>query len=275
MLMKNIQNRKIVISFIIFIAVLFMMSFNFLPTGMVGTTRKGGGDFGCLCHGPTPTTSVAVFFLGPDSVAAGQTVTFRVFVAHGPAISGGFNVASYQGTLDTIPGLGTRKDSASGELTHSTPKFFANDTVSWSFKYTAGNTPMMDTLFATGNSTNNDGKSFNDNWNWSPNFQVRVYNPIGIINISTIAKDYSLSQNYPNPFNPVTQIKFSVAKTSEIKIVVYDILGNSIAEPVNGNMKQGEYRVDFDGSLLSSGAYFYSLIVNGEKISTKKMLMIK
>ncbi len=273
--MKNIHNKKILISFIVFTTVLFLMSFSFLPTGYVGTTRKGGGDFGCLCHGPSPTAGVSVTFNGPDSVAAGQTVTFQVKISHGPAIAGGFNVASYIGNLDTIPGAGTWRDTVLFELSHRQPKLFTNDTVSWSFKYTAPNTPMMDTLFATGNSTNHDNKSFGDEWNWSSNRLVRVYNPIGIINISSIAGEFSLSQNYPNPFNPVTQIKFLVARSSEIKIVIYDILGNKVAVPVNGSFKQGEYKLDFDGSSLSSGTYFYTFIVNGENKSTKKMLMVK
>jgi hypothetical protein len=272
--MKNIQKNKILISFIVCVIVLFLMSFNFLPTGYVGTTRKGGGDFGCLCHGSSPATGVSVTFNGPDSVAAGQTVTYQVKISHGPAISGGFNVASGSGIIAVLPGDTTvrRQD---GELTHTHPKLFVSDTVSWSFSYTAPITPMIDTLFATGNSTNNDNKSFGDEWNWSSNYQVSVYNPIGIINISSLAREFSLSQNYPNPFNPVTHIKFSVANSSEVKIVIYDILGNSVATLVNGSMKQGEYWVDFDGSSLSSGTYFYSLIVNGENISTKRMLMVK
>lgn len=272
--MKNIRNKKTLISLILFTAVLFLMSFNFLPTGYVGTTRKGGGDFGCLCHGSTPTSAVTVFFTGPDSVAAGQTVTFKVKISHGPAIAGGFNAASSSGVI-AVPSGDTTIRRQDGELTHTHPKLFVNDTVSWSFSYTAPNTPMIDTLFATGNSTNNDGKSFGDQWNWSSNRQVRVYNPIGIINMNSVAQEFSLSQNYPNPFNPVTQIEFSVARSSDVKIVVYDVLGNSVATPVNGSMKQGEYKVDFDGSSFATGTYFYSLIVNGEKVSTKKMLMIK
>lgn len=268
------QRKKIVFSFVAVTVFLFLMSFEFLPTGYVGTTRKGGGDFGCLCHGSSPTPGVSVFFAGPDSVAAGQTATFQVKVSHGPAISGGFNAASSSGEIAVIAGDTTirRQD---GELTHTHPKLFTNDTVSWSFTYIAPNTPMVDTLFATGNSTNNDNKSFGDQWNWSANRQVVVFSPIGIINTGTVASEYSLSQNYPNPFNPVTQIKFSVAKGSKIEIAVYDILGNTVAKPVNENMKQGDYRVEFDGSGLSSGTYFYSLIVNGEKVSTRKMLMIK
>lgn len=267
---------KIIVSLsVIFTFVLFALSFNMFPTGYVGTTKKGGVAFGCICHGSSPTTSVSVFFAGPDSVAAGQTVTFTVKLSHGPAIKGGFNVASGDtSSLKVLTGDGTvRKQD--GELTHTMPKSFVNDTVSWSFGYTAPGTPQIDTLFATGNSCNNDTSSDGDQWNWSENRQVRVYNPIGIINISSLAGDFSISQNYPNPFNPSTQIKFTVAKSSHIEIKIYDILGNTTAVIVNENLKTGEYRSDFNAAGLASGIYFYSLFANGEKISTRKMIVVK
>lgn len=272
--MKKNFRITIITSFIIFTVSLFLMSFDVFPTGYVGTTKKGGVNLGCICHGSSPTTGVSVNFSGPDSVAMGQTVTFTISVSHGPGITGGFNVAVNTGDINIVAGDTTvRKQD--GELTHTHPKLFASDTARWSFTYTAPNSPTVDTLFATGNSTNNDNTSDNDEWNWSDNKPLRVYNPIGIINLSETAREFNLSQNYPNPFNPVTQIKFSIAKSSEVKIVIYDILGNIAAIPVSGNLKQGEYVADFNGSQLASGAYFYSLIINGEKVSTKKMLMIK
>ncbi len=266
---------KIITGFIITVSVLYLLAFAWFPFGYVETTRKNGVNLGCVCHGDTASPVVSVTITGPDSVPAGLTALYTVTVSNGPAVVGGFNVASQFGTLDTLIGSGTRKDSASGELTHSAPKLFAANIVSWIFKYTAPGSPIADTLFATGNSANNDSSTSNDNWNWSINKNVRVYNPIGIITISSIAEGFSLSQNYPNPFNPVTQINFSVGKTSDVQIKVYDLLGNVVAMPVNENLKQGEYKADFNASGLASGAYFYSLIVNGGKVSTKKMLMIK
>ncbi len=271
------NKRKILISLsALFVISLFAFSFNWFPWGYTGTTRKGGGGLGCVCHGVDPTTSVIVNIIGPDSVAAGQTVTYRVKLSQGPAIEGGFNVASYIDTNSLYPVSGdTMVKRQDKELTHRHPKFFVNDTVSWSFNYTAPNTTGIDTLYSTANSANNDSNSSGDQWNWSPNKIVRVYNPIGIINISTIANEFSISQNYPNPFNPVTQINFSVAKASDIKIKIFDILGNEVSVPVNQRLTPGEYRIDFNGSNLSSGTYFYSLIADGRTISTKKMLIIK
>lgn len=279
--MKFNVSKIIIASFILFTVSLFVMAFTMFPTGYVGTTKKNGENLGCICHGGSPNDSVTVAIIGPDSVAVGQTVTYRVKISHGPAIVGGFNVAADTGSVDVISGDTSihrvEYPFATGtfELTHSYPKAFSNDTVSWQFKYTAPNFAVFDTLFASANSTNNDTTSDNDRWNWSPNKLVRVYNPIGIINISSIAKGFALSQNYPNPFNPVTQINFSVGKTSDVQIKVYDMLGNLVSVLVNENLKQGEYKTDFNGSGLASGTYFYTMFSNGEKLVTKKMLVIK
>lgn len=259
----------------LFIISMFAYSFNWFPWGYTGTTRKDNVNLGCVCHGDTATSSVTVQIIGPDSVPAGQTALFRLKLSGGPAVKGGLNVASQFGRLDTVGGTGTLIDTVLWEITHSEPKLFSSDTVSWIFKYKAPLTIGVDTLFGTANSVNDTLGSEGDNWNWSPNKQVRVYNPIGIVNISSIAKDFSLSQNYPNPFNPVTQINFTVAKTSDVKIRIFDIIGNEISVIVNQTMTPGEYRVDFNGSQLASGTYFYSLSADGKTVSTKKMLMIK
>lgn len=278
--MKLSSSKILITSFIVLFG-LYFLAFAWMPTGYVGTTRKNGENFGCTCHGSNPTPSVSVSITGPDSVAVGQTVTYSVSISNGPAQVGGFNVAVDTGSVDIIPGDTTIKreeypfGSGEYELTHSHPKPFSGNSVSWSFRYTAPNFPIIDTLYASGNSANNDGTNDNDNWNWSPNKQIRVYNPIGIINISSVARDFSISQNYPNPFNPITQINFSVARSSNVQIKVFDILGNETALLVNENLKQGEYKTEFNAANLASGTYFYSLVINGEKISTKKMLLVK
>ncbi len=80
---------------------------------------------------------------------------------------------------------------------------------------------------------------------------------IGIQTISTeIPSAYSLGQNYPNPFNPVTKIKFDVARTGDVKIVVYDVMGRDVKTLVNESLKPGAYETSFDGSQLSSGFSF-------------------
>jgi len=89
-----------------------------------------------------------------------------------------------------------------------------------------------------------------------------------------IPTGFKLEQNYPNPFNPITKITYFVPRTSVIKINVYDILGNEIATLINEEKPAGNYEVEFDGSNLSSGIYFYRMQA-GTFSDTKKFILMK
>jgi photosystem II stability/assembly factor-like uncharacterized protein len=93
--------------------------------------------------------------------------------------------------------------------------------------------------------------------------------------IVNIASDFVLYQNYPNPFNPKSNIKYKIEKTTFTKIIVFDITGKEIATLVNKKQNAGTYEIQFDGSNLSSGIYFYTLFVDGIRIDTKKAILIK
>ncbi|HZW39994.1 MAG TPA: T9SS type A sorting domain-containing protein [Ignavibacteriaceae bacterium] len=85
---------------------------------------------------------------------------------------------------------------------------------------------------------------------------------------------FILEQNYPNPFNPSTKIYFAIPKQSLVSIKVYDILGKEITQLVNEVKQPGRYEVEFDGSSLSSGIYFYQ-IQSENYLMTKKMILMK
>ena len=85
---------------------------------------------------------------------------------------------------------------------------------------------------------------------------------------------YTISQNYPNPFNPITKIDFEIPENAKIILSIFDITGRLIATPVNGKKEAGYYSVDFDGSNLSSGVYFYK-IEAGKYAAVKKMILLK
>ena len=112
--------------------------------------------------------------------------------------------------------------------------------------------------------------------NWAQNVWKRSLTEIiGIKNISSeVPAVFSLQQNYPNPFNPTTNIEFAIAKSGFVNLKVYDILGKEVITLVNETKSAGRYLVDFDGSNLTSGVYFYKLETN-EFSNIKKMLMIK
>jgi len=90
---------------------------------------------------------------------------------------------------------------------------------------------------------------------------------------------YTLFQNYPNPFNPSTSIKFSIPVDSNIKLKLFNMLGQEVAELLNSEISAGIHHVDFNASSLSSGTYFYVLEANGNNGSniavTKKMILMK
>jgi hypothetical protein len=86
---------------------------------------------------------------------------------------------------------------------------------------------------------------------------------------------YKLVQNYPNPFNPTTKINFEIPKNSLVNLIIYDILGREVKKLVNNEIKQaGRYYVEFDGTNLASGIYFYR-IEAGSFIDSKKMVLVK
>lgn len=93
--------------------------------------------------------------------------------------------------------------------------------------------------------------------------------------ISNIIPDkFNLSQNYPNPFNPSTRISFAVVEPTNVKLAVYNILGQQVALLVNDFKSSGTYEVNFDASNLSSGIYIYTLEAGSTSIS-KKMTLLK
>ncbi len=87
---------------------------------------------------------------------------------------------------------------------------------------------------------------------------------------------YTLEQNYPNPFNPTTTIKFALPKAGLVTLKIYDVAGREVMRLINNqNMNAGYQTQLFNGSMLSSGVYFYSLLVDNNLIATKKMVLVK
>jgi serine protease len=90
---------------------------------------------------------------------------------------------------------------------------------------------------------------------------------------------FELSQNYPNPFNPDTRIMYSLDRSANVRLMVYNLLGQEVARLVDGFRNAGSYEVTWDGrndsgSSVSSGIYFYKLEA-GENSAVRKMLLMK
>jgi Carboxypeptidase regulatory-like domain/Secretion system C-terminal sorting domain len=86
--------------------------------------------------------------------------------------------------------------------------------------------------------------------------------------------EYALHQNYPNPFNPATSIKFDLKAPQTVSLIVYNMLGQEVAQLVDSKMTAGYHAVNFDASSLASGVYFYRIKTEAFT-SMKKMVLIK
>lgn len=89
-----------------------------------------------------------------------------------------------------------------------------------------------------------------------------------------VPEEFSLEQNYPNPFNPGTTIRFSLPNETHISLKIFNSIGQEISSIYNGVLSAGNHQIDFNGSELSSGIYFYQISA-GSFTSTKKMILMK
>ncbi|MCH7771982.1 MAG: T9SS type A sorting domain-containing protein, partial [Bacteroidetes bacterium] len=89
-----------------------------------------------------------------------------------------------------------------------------------------------------------------------------------------IPKYFFLSQNYPNPFNPITKITFSLPEDSRVRITVYNLLGEQVAELVNSEFISGSHTISFDANKFTSGIFLYRIEARNF-VATKKMTLLK
>jgi hypothetical protein len=95
-----------------------------------------------------------------------------------------------------------------------------------------------------------------------------------VVEVMILPDKYELSQNYPNPFNPSTTIQFSLPKQTQLKINLYNLLGEQVATLAEGMYEPGFHKVTFNASNLPSGTYIYRL-ESGEFVQVKKMMLLK
>lgn len=105
--------------------------------------------------------------------------------------------------------------------------------------------------------------------------------PVGIEkdNAVIVAK-FALEQNFPNPFNPTTEIRFSIQRSDNVTLAVYNMLGQMVTKAVYSNLQVGQYTymwngTDMHGNSVASGVYFYELQVGNQFRDMKKMVLLK
>lgn len=108
---------------------------------------------------------------------------------------------------------------------------------------------------------------------------IKVGTDVQEIPTSELPSTYSLAQNYPNPFNPSTAIEFTVPVRGDVRVSVYNLLGQRVATLVDQPMSPGTYRTDWNGrdeagNPVASGIYFYRLEAE-QFLETRKMMLLK
>jgi hypothetical protein len=116
------------------------------------------------------------------------------------------------------------------------------------------------------------------NWGSSKDINGNPGNDDDVTEVDNKGKEqpygFRLAQNYPNPFNPVTRISYQLPFAGIVKLCVFDILGREVVNLVNREQIPGNYTVNFNGTGLPSGVYFYMLSA-GNSVEVKKMMLLK
>ncbi len=127
--------------------------------------------------------------------------------------------------------------------------------------------------------TTESSPPYNDPQN-RPGFRLKlVKRGILSVNDGSTPATFSLDQNYPNPFNPTTTISYSLPKSSQVTLVVYDLLGNKIKTLANDSFDAGTFKVVWDatndmGVQVPSGNYILKMVA-GDFVQTRKMTLMK
>jgi hypothetical protein len=109
------------------------------------------------------------------------------------------------------------------------------------------------------------GEIIQISWDWED---------VGDPSAEQLPRNFELYQNYPNPFNPVTTISYGLSFPAEVELVVYNINGEKIATLVDSPQTAGLHNLQFDGSDLPGGIYFYRLTAGSVSL-TNRMLLVK
>jgi hypothetical protein len=124
-------------------------------------------------------------------------------------------------------------------------------------------------------------------WGDSSQGKLYIYSGNASFPVTSVEEDpraevpgnYELHQNYPNPFNPSTTISYSLPVREDVRLEIYNLMGQKVRTLVDGTQNPGTHRVEWNGrddagNPLGSGVYFYKLI-SGKQVQTKKMVLVK
>ncbi len=185
--------------------------------------------------------------------------------------AGGMTLADVDETQNEIKDLLAQVKALLPLRTDGRPKFPSDTTMtqtqrdaSWNYYY-----------------VNNDNSFGVHNFKYAKSLLTAT---LAVLNATDVEKvgaagNWELSQNYPNPFNPSTDIRFSIPRGTQVRLVVYDAQGREVSVLINSHLGAGTYVVRWNGTgtearTVPSGLYFYR-IEAGDFTSTRKMMLMK
>ena len=199
-------------------------------------------------------------------ITAGEWIEYTIFVEN----AGEFDISPY---VASVPGFGNFTMLIDNEDVSG--KRAVNNTGGWQ-NWTP--LPVEDVYLEEGEHILRmefDSDTDQDGWLFSLNyFEITENMSVSNEVISGIPTTIELNQNYPNPFNPSTVISYSLPAASDVKIEVFNLLGQRVASLVDELKQPGRHTVTFQAGNLSTGVYIYRLQADGF-IETRKMLLVK
>lgn len=267
----------------------------FLATGSSGITFDLQYSASSNMSGAVTVTGLTAMQYALSNLQAGKTYYWRIRSFDGTVYSnysakGKFVVNAGSASVvpePASPGGGITIESTAPELSWFIPT--EGDVASYELQYSS-DSEMKDAVTVETGSTSQllsglqTGKTYywrvrskNSAGEFSAFSDIEEFSAASVTSTEDeikVPETFELSQNYPNPFNPSTLIQYSIPKEGLYNLVVYNIIGQKVAELVNAQLMPGRYSVRFDGSGLSSGAYIYRLSGSGVNI-VRKMLLLK
>ena len=96
-----------------------------------------------------------------------------------------------------------------------------------------------------------------------------------LFDFSSVPNHYQIYQSYPNPFNPIASIPYFLPQESLVAVAVYNIVGQKVLTESAFVSRAGYHEIEIDGTELSSGVYFYQFIIDENKLTPMKMVLLK
>jgi hypothetical protein len=242
------------------------------PTELLGGTELNGA--GCVCHTVVRDTTVKVWIEGPDTLFAGQTGIYHMYLAGGPAQAGGYNVAGRFGTMVLTDTFSFWDYRSPNELTQAFPLVFpsTDDTIYWEFGYTASDSSASDTVYSCGLSIVYDGIPDSlDRWNFGPKFPVTIVQgtiPVELSYFNAKLKGQSVELNWATSTETNNKgfeiqrreksgsenknwktIGFISGKGTSTEKNIYSFVDNNL---LNGIYYYRLKQIDYDGSFVLS-----------------------